>query len=204
MNVLISAFLVFTSLFWLFGFFSLNKRLKSILVLVFFVFACLPFYEGRYSFITLLYSFFDTPSLFCVLLCLLFVFRGLNKDFSFNFDIFKADTKKAFKQHHLKQVLSFVLIFFAFLIVFLGELNLIPFDLYHSSYFVQAGFVLLFLVLLFLCDQIYASLALVSLCSFAFGFSGLFESFVDIYLFLYSFAFLFVFSLQILYKRLRQ
>ncbi|NDJ26559.1 hypothetical protein DMB95_01105 [Campylobacter sp. MIT 12-8780] len=203
MSALSNAFLVFTALFYLLSFFTLSKRLKYTLLLVFFILACLPFYERHYSFITLLYSFFDTPSLFCVLLCALFVFRGLSKDFSFDFDICKADTKKAFK-HPLQQALSFALIFFASLVVFLGELNLIPFDLYHSSYFMQAGFVLLFLVLLFLCNQSYAFLALISLCGFVSGFSGLFESFVDIYLFLYSFAFLLVFSLQILYKRLRQ
>lgn len=196
MNALPNAFLVFTALLYLLSFFALSKRLKYTLLLALFILACLPFYEGQYSFILLLYSFFDIPSLFCVLLCALFVLRNLSKDLNL-----KVAWGGAFK-HPLKQALSFALIFFSSLVVFLGELNLIPFDLYHSSYFTQASFVLCFLVLLFLCDEIYAFLALISLCGFVFGFYQLFESFVDIYLFLYSFAFLLVFSFKFFYKRL--
>lgn len=99
--------------------------LKYALTLFFTALCLVPVYKG-FCLATLMYSFFDAPSVLCVLLAGFFVCKVFLKDFA-NFELnlsIKAD--------------SFVLLFVYGLVIFLGNLDLMPYDFYVPNALTQA------------------------------------------------------------------
>lgn len=99
--------------------------LKYALTLFFTALCLVPVYKG-FCLATLMYSFFDAPSVLCVLLAGFFVCKVFLKDFA-NFELnlsIKAD--------------FFALLFVYGLVIFLGNLDLMPYDFYVPNAFAQA------------------------------------------------------------------
>ena len=99
--------------------------LKYALTLFFSALCLVPVYKG-FCLATLMYSFFDAPSVLCVLLAGFFVCKAFLKDFA-NFELnlsIKAE--------------SFVLLVVYGLVIFLGNLDLMPYDFYVPNAFAQA------------------------------------------------------------------
>lgn len=119
--------------------------LKYALTLFFTAFCLVPVYKG-FCLATLMYSFFDAPSVLCVLLACFFVCKVFLKDcanFELNLSI-KAD--------------SFVLLFVYGLVIFLGNLDLMPYDFYVPNALTQAYLRDLFLYELSKCALVFALL----------------------------------------------
>ncbi len=176
-------FLLFGAFLWAFGALSelkfLSKfkfrdkiftsvKFKYAFVLLLSALCLVPLYKG-FCIATLLYSFFDTPSVLCVLLMGFFVLKTLLKDGA-NFEL-NLSIKPA----------SFALLFVYSTIIFLGNLDLIPYDFYTPNAQIQpylddlllhalAQCALVFVLLLALygVDRLCAMLALISLVPFAF------------------------------------
>lgn len=119
--------------------------LKYALTLFFSAFCLVPVYKG-FCLATLMYSFFDAPSVLCVLLAGFFVCKVFLKDFA-NFELnlsIKAD--------------SFALLFVYGLVIFLGNLDLMPYDFYVPNAFAQVYLSDLFLYELSKCALVFALL----------------------------------------------
>lgn len=119
--------------------------LKYALTLFFTAFCLVPAYKG-FCLATLMYSFFDAPSVLCVLLAGFFVCKVFLKDFA-NFELnlsIKAD--------------SFALLFVYGLVIFLGNLDLMPYDFYAPNAFAQAYLMDLLLYELSKCALVFALL----------------------------------------------
>ena len=119
--------------------------LKYALTLFFSALCLVPVYKG-FCLATLMYSFFDAPSVLCVLLAGFFVCKVFLKDFA-NFELslsIKAD--------------SFVLLFVYGLVIFLGNLDLMPYDFYVPNALTQAYLRDLFLYELSKCALVFALL----------------------------------------------
>lgn len=142
--------------------------LKYALTLFFSALCLVPVYKG-FCLATLMYSFFDAPSVLCVLLAGFFVCKVFLKDFA-NFELnlsIKAD--------------SFALLFVYGLVIFLGNLDLMPYDFYVPNAFAQAylrdlllyelskcALVFALLLALYIVNKFCALLALFALMPFAF------------------------------------
>ena len=119
--------------------------LKYALTLFFSALCLVPVYKG-FCLATLMYSFFDAPSVLCVLLAGFFVCKVFLKDFA-NFELnlsIKAD--------------SFVLLFVYGLVIFLGNLDLMPYDFYVPNALTQVYISDLFLYELSKCALVFALL----------------------------------------------
>lgn len=165
--------------------------LKYALTLFFTAFCLVPVYKG-FCLATLMYSFFDAPSVLCVLLADFFVCKVFLKDFA-NFELnlsIKAD--------------SFVLLFVYGLVIFLGNLDLMPYDFYVPNAFTQAYLrdlllyelikcILVFALLLalYIVNKFCALLGLLALMPFAFNAEQSFlTALICVYLWAFSLAIL--------------
>lgn len=165
--------------------------LKCALTLFFSAFCLVPVYKG-FCLATLMYSFFDAPSVLCVLLAGFFVCKVFLKDFAkfeLNLSI-KAD--------------SFVLLFVYGLVIFLGNLDLMPYDFYVPNAFAQAylrdlllyelskcTLVFALLLALYIVNKFCALLALFALMPFAFiAEQSFLTALICVYLWAFSLAIL--------------
>lgn len=162
---------------------SQNLKLKYFLTLIFTALCLVPFYQG-FNLATLMYSFFDAPSVLCVFLMNFFVLKTLAKDFlsSALCDDFKSLTLlKKFANLGISP-LSFAFLFVYGTIIFLGNLDLIPYDFYTINALTQPylsdlllhefnkiALVFVLLLALYFTSKLCALLALSSLLPFAFG-----------------------------------
>lgn len=196
------AFLLFGAFLWLFGKLSTlkfapkskfsgkfegNLVLKYALTLLFTALCLVPFYEG-FCVAQLMHSFFDAPSVLCVLLMGFFVFKTFYADFG----------KKALNLS--VKPTSFALLFVYGLLIYLGNLDLIPYDIYtpnalsqpygeHLPLHLLAQCALIFVLLLALygVDKLCALLALASIAFFAFGVGqSLLDTLICVYLWAFS------------------
>ena len=165
--------------------------LKYALTLFFTAFCLAPVYKG-FCLATLMYSFFDAPSVLCVLLAGFFVCKVFLKDFA-NFELnlsIKAD--------------SFALLFVYGLVIFLGNLDLMPYDFYVPNAFAQAylrdlflyelskcALVFALLLALYIVNKFCALLALFALMPFAFiAEQSFLTALICVYLWAFSLAIL--------------
>lgn len=165
--------------------------LKYALTLFFTAFCLVPVYKG-FCLATLMYSFFDAPSVLCVLLAGFFVCKVFLKDFA-NFELnlsIKAD--------------SFALLFVYGLVIFLGNLDLMPYDFYVPNAFAQAylrdlllyelskcALVFALLLALYIVNKFCALLALFALIPFAFiAEQSFLTALICVYLWAFSLAIL--------------
>ena len=165
--------------------------LKYALTLFFTAFCLVPVYKG-FCLATLMYSFFDAPSVLCVLLAGFFVCKVFLKDFA-NFELnlsIKAD--------------SFALLFVYGLVIFLGNLDLMPYDFYVPNALTQAylrdlflyelskcALVFALLLALYIVNKFCALLALFALMSFAFiAEQSFLTALICVYLWAFSLAIL--------------
>ncbi len=213
------AFLLFVSFLWLFGvllkwafeskFTKQNSgknevkiqklsaknaqflALKYALTLFFTAFCLVPFYKG-FCLATLIYSFFDAPSVLCVLLAGFFVCKTLLKDFA-NFELNLS----------IKPI-SFVLLFVYGLVIFLGNLDLMPYDFYVPNALTQVhlsdlllyelskcALIFALLLALYIANKPCALLGLLALIPFALNAEQNFlTAFICVYLWAFSLAIL--------------
>lgn len=165
--------------------------LKYALTLFFTAFYLVPVYKG-FCLATLMYSFFDAPSVLCVLLAGFFVCKAFLKDFA-NFELnlsIKAD--------------SFALLFVYGLVIFLGNLDLMPYDFYVPNAFAQAylrdlllyelskcALVFALLLALYIVNKFCALLGLLALMPFAFiAEQNFLTALICVYLWAFSLAIL--------------
>lgn len=165
--------------------------LKYALTLFFTALCLVPVYKG-FCLATLMYSFFDAPSVLCVLLAGFFVCKVFLKDFA-NFELnlsIKAD--------------SFVLLFVYGLVIFLGNLDLMPYDFYVPNALTQAylrdlflyelskcALVFALLLALYIVNKFCALLALFALMPFAFiAEQSFLTALICVYLWAFSLAIL--------------
>ena len=165
--------------------------LKYALTLFFSALCLVPVYKG-FCLATLMYSFFDAPSVLCVLLAGFFVCKVFLKDFA-NFELslsIKAD--------------SFALLFVYGLVIFLGNLDLMPYDFYVPNAFAQAylrdlllyelskcALVFALLLALYIVNKFCALLALFALMPFAFiAEQSFLTALICVYLWAFSLAIL--------------
>ena len=146
------------------GKFSPNLKLKYALTLIFTALFLAPFYEG-FCVADFLFAFFDAPSPLCLLLLAFFVLKNLLKDFapknSHKAQIFATSIKPA----------ALVLLCLYGLLLYLGNLDLIPLDIYNQSPIFQAFYAFALLLALYFTDKFCAILALIALLPFVFGLS---------------------------------
>ncbi len=165
--------------------------LKYALTLFFSALCLVPVYKG-FCLATLMYSFFDAPSVLCVLLAGFFVCKVFLKDFA-NFELnlsIKAD--------------SFALLFVYGLVIFLGNLDLMPYDFYVPNALTQAylrdlllyelskcALVFALLLALYIVNKFCALLALFVLMPFAFiAEQSFLTTLICVYLWAFSLAIL--------------
>ncbi len=165
--------------------------LKYALTLFFTAFCLAPLYKG-FCLATLIYSFFDAPSVLCVLLAGFFVCKAFLKDFA-NFELnlsIKTD--------------SFTLLFVYGLVIFLGNLDLMPYDFYVPNAFAQAylrdlllyelskcALVFALLLALYIVNKPCALLGLLALMPFAFiAEQSFLTALICVYLWAFSLAIL--------------
>lgn len=165
--------------------------LKYALTLFFSALCLVPVYKG-FCLATLMYSFFDAPSVLCVLLAGFFVCKVFLKDFA-NFELnlsIKAD--------------SFALLFVYGLVIFLGNLDLMPYDFYVPNAFTQAylrdlllyelskcALVFALLLALYIVNKPCALLGLLALMPFAFiAEQSFLTALICVYLWAFSLAIL--------------
>lgn len=165
--------------------------LKYALTLFFSALCLVPVYKG-FCLATLMYSFFDAPSVLCVLLAGFFVCKVFLKDFA-NFELnlsIKAD--------------SFALLFVYGLVIFLGNLDLMPYDFYVPNALTQAylrdlllyelskcALVFALLLALYIVNKPCALLALFALMPFALNAEQSFlTALICVYLWAFSLAIL--------------
>lgn len=194
------AFLLFGAFLWLFGKFSTlkflpklkfagkfeaNLVLKYALTLLFTALCLVPIYCG-FCVADLVFSFFDAPSVLCVLLMGFFVGKTLYKDFG--------------KKELSVKPASFALLFVYGLFIYLGNLDLIPYDIYTPNaltqtysealplhLLAQCALVFVLLLALYGVDKLCAFLALIALTPFAFGVGQNFlNSLICVYLWAFS------------------
>ena len=169
-----------------------SVKFKYTLTLLVSALCLVPFYKG-FGVAGLMYSFFDAPSVLCVLLMGFFVLKTLLKDFA------------KFELNLSVKPLSFVLLFFYGLVVFLGNSDLIPYDFYVPNAQIQpyldglllhalaqCAFVFVLLLALYAADKLCALLALIALVPFAFGVA---QSLLTALICVYLWAFCLVFVL---------
>lgn len=199
------AFLLFGVFLWLFGKFSTLKFLSKLkfagkfegnlvlqyaLTLLFTALCLVPIYQG-FCIAQLMHSFFDTPSVLCVLLVGFFVLKTF----------YTGVGKKALNLS--AKPASFALLFVYGLFIYLGNMDLIPYDIYTPNALSQdygkdlplhllAQCTLIFVLLLALygVDKLCALLALASIVFFALGAGQSFlETFICVYLWAFSLIF---------------
>ena len=195
-------FLLFGAFLWLFGALSelkflakfkfagkflANVKFKYTLILLFTALCLVPLYKG-FCLATLMYSFFDAPSVLCVLLMGFFVLKTFLKDFA------KKDLNLSVKPA------SFALLFVYGLVIFLGNLDLIPYDFYTPNAQTQpyldglflyelskCALVFVLLLALYATDKLCALLAFAALVPFACGVGqSLLTSLICVYLWVFS------------------
>ena len=141
-----------------------NLKLKYALTLIFTALFLAPFYNG-FCGADFLFAFFDAPSPLCLLLLAFFVLKNLLKDFapknSRKAQIFATSIKPA----------ALVLLCLYGLLLYLGNLDLIPLDIYNQSPIFQAFCAFALLLALYFADKFCAVLALIALLPFVFGLS---------------------------------
>ena len=141
---------------------SPNLKPKYALTLIFTALFLVPFYEG-FCGADFLFAFFDAPSPLCVLLLAFFVLKNLLKDFA------PKNSRKA--QIFAIKPAALVLLCLYGLLLYLGNLDLIPLDIYNQSPIFQAFCAFVLLLALYFADKFCAVLALIALLPFVFGLS---------------------------------
>ena len=150
------------------------------------LFAMLPLYKSDfneyYSFIKLLYAFFDRPCIFAFLLL----------SFGFFKNIVKINTK--FNPY------IFIFLCFLIAILYLINLDLLRLKIELNPLFLDPILIFLFLLSLYLFDKSVAYIALVSVfVAFLLGENVFYELFC-----VYSFVFYLLFTLYFLLKKLKK
>lgn len=168
-------------LFWLANLFFSTHTARLAFVFGVFTFCVLPLFNG-YSLCTFVYSFFDSPSVFCILLVGFFVagqfYLGLGFKSLGSLGVFT----------HKAQDRTFFLFFIFGSLLYISSLNLLWFDLYHTSPIAQAVSVVIFVILIGIFDRF--SLVLLSISLAIFILCGLGFSFLDRYYNLSIFEFI--------------
>lgn len=144
------------------GKFSPNLKLKYTLTLIFTALFLVPLFDG-FCVADFLFAFFDAPSPLCVLLLVFFVLKNLLKDFA------PKNSRKA--QIFAIKPAAFILLCLYGLLLYLGNLDLIPLDIYNQSPIFQALCAFALLLALYFADKFCAVLALISLLPFVLGLS---------------------------------
>lgn len=190
--------LILASLLYLSGFIA-NKKIKYTLVLLFFTLSFISLQTfgielankshslaldliSKYSLSLILYSFFSAPSYLCTLLSLYVIFKILVRDFTPN--------KYANILKYKINPLCFIVFVIFGLILFLGNLNLFIFDIYHANAINIAIFVFIFIASLYFIDRFCAILALIALF-FSLD-SNILVGLMCIYLWLFSVFYIFI------------
>lgn len=185
--------LIFTSFLVLGNFISrlfYNKmkdyRLKYIIAFSFSIILAIPFVDiagNHYSLALLFFSFFDGVSNITILLLLSLILKIILNDFSLK----------------IPDINPFVFMLYLIfgLVVLLGNMGLIPFDITHTYKILQAVFVAIFMIMLFFLDRIVAYLFLIALM---FNEDNIFFSIFDGYLFIFSLIFSIAFGIKLLFK----
>ncbi|WP_394952293.1 hypothetical protein [uncultured Helicobacter sp.] len=113
---------------------------KYIICVLCIVIANIPLFFTHYSFISLIYAFFDAPSIFCVLIVLSFVARTFAKDMKI---LLCGSQSSEFCAILALKPQSFVCYSIFGALLLLGTLNMVPIlDIYHFEPIMQNLFVL--------------------------------------------------------------
>lgn len=175
---------------------TLAVRLKYTIALILFGLSFIPLHlhqDQDYNTFEVAYAFFDTPSVFCMLLCGLFIARSI---FS---DALRFSWVGAFIESTMRCKDSTLLILCLFgAVLYLGVLNLLPFDVYHLGIW-QSGLITLgVIVFISLLDCIALLLLFFTLCVFVFcgSYLSLAEFIICPYLWIYSVIFTCIYGIQ--------
>lgn len=167
----------------------LSKKMYKILVFTIIGLASIvPFYKSDfgvyYSFLELLYSFFDEPSIFAVLLlCFALLKKILNITSKFN-------------------PYAFVFLSLIIALVFLINLDLIKIDTTNINLiFLDSIFAFVFLVLLYIFDKNMAYIALICVFISWFLDKNIFNALFCVYIFIFSIVFSSFFLIKKFIKR---
>lgn len=163
-----------------------DYRLKYIIAFSFSIILAIPFVDiagNHYSLALLFFSFFDSVSNITILLLLSLILKIILNDFSLK----------------IPDINPFVFMLYLIfgLVVLLGNMGLIPFDITHTYKILQAVFVAIFMIMLFFLDRIVAYLFLIALM---FNEDNIFFSIFDGYLFIFSLIFSIAFGIKLLFK----
>ncbi|MGI0406213.1 hypothetical protein ACRE1S_02040 [Helicobacter himalayensis] len=132
-----------------------HKVARLAFVVLFFALSFVPLVEG-FSTNALIYSFFGAPSVFCTLLLIVFLLKSFGLTFSF-------------LNYSLKPQTLFLFALFGALL-YLGALNLLPFDLAHLSILAQDVVVLIVIFCVACIDRFALKLLCLSLGLYIFAF----------------------------------
>lgn len=163
---------------------TMNYYLLFILFSILF----LPIYQG-FSAIDFIYSFFDQPSNFCIVLSLTYFLRSILNKFknklSMN-EFFYSFINAKFKN------ISFFIIFIYGCFIFFGAMDIIPIDIYHSNIWIQVLLIIIISLIFFAFDKFIYVLFMLSLIPFIFYSKGevIIESIICIYLWLFCLFFI--------------
>lgn len=154
-----------------------NTKSRVAAITIIFCFGFIKIYEG-YSAFELIYSFFNTPSMLCITICIYFIIAESN-------NIYKAN-----KHHNIFNQYSFIVLCIYGGILYLGTLNLIPFDLYYLETKYQAIAVLFMASIIICIDKAMGLCITLSLIAFMLSKKqSITESILDPYLWIYSLAY---------------
>lgn len=154
--------------------------------------------DQSYNTFEILYAFFDSPSVFCVLLSVFFIIRCILSD------VLRFSWVGYFIESTMRCKNSTMLILCAFgTILYLGALNLLPFDLYHLGVWKSGVITLGVIVFIGLLDFNALLLLIITLCAFMFCHLNLSlaESIICPYLWLYSIIFSVIYGTQKLFVK---
>ncbi|MGX2984787.1 hypothetical protein ACWIWK_04860 [Helicobacter sp. 23-1048] len=171
-------------------------KLKYTIAFVLFAISLIPINlhtEQSYNTFEIIYTFFDSPSVFCVLLSMLFVTRCVLGD------MFRFSWIGYFIEQKMRPQDSTMLILSVFgVVLYLGACNILPFDVYHLGIW-QSGFITLCVVVLIgFLDSCALVLLFFTICVYVFfGFDlSLAEFVICPYLWLYSVIFTCIYFAQ--------
>ncbi|RDU62646.1 hypothetical protein [Helicobacter sp. MIT 14-3879] len=161
-----------------------KNNLKYIFVVILFTISCCSIIKvlwDYYSLNLLIFSLFDKPSLLCVFLVLSYIFKNIFKNIPLKNKILKLFIDSTINQFF------FLLLFIFGLVLFLGSLGLIPFDIYHSSKLYQSIFVFIFMICFYFVDRFCSFIVLLALIFGIFLNDDILTCLICVYLFVFSF-----------------
>lgn len=171
-------------------------KLKYTIAFVLFAMSLIPINlhtEQSYNAFEIIYTFFDSPSVFCALLSMLFIARCVLGDmFRFSWIGYFIRQKCTIKN-------STMLILSVFgAVLYLGAFNILPFDIYHLGIWQSGCITLCVVVLIGILDSYALVLVFFTICVYAFfGFDlSLAEFVICPYLWLYSVIFTCIYFAQ--------